>query len=193
MIKFRNNKDNPDYLMWNVRVDGGQLVISEILPTYVQNEIEQMYFSSFEYEKNINTRISFRDHIGDIAFPKASLLGQWLLSNYNQKKIVYEDEFVYYTKVINSLNVAMFQDNPISERIIPLFKKKINGPKRDLMKEYDEEVLDYVLTHDDFEAWISEEKKEPTEYFVFEDGEYSKKALVPAKKVLAKTDENKPL
>lgn len=193
MIKFRNNKDNPDYLMWNVRVDGGQLVISEILPTYVQNEIEQMYFSSFEYEKNINTRISFRDHIGDIAFPKASLLGQWLLSNYDQKKIVYEDEFVYYTKVINSLNVAMFQDNPISERIIPLFKKKINGPKRDLMKEYDEEVLDYILTHDDFEAWIGEEKKEPTEYFVFEDGEYSKKALVPAKKVLAKTDENKPL
>ena len=154
MIKFRINKDNSEYLMINVKVDGSILIASEILPTFASNELQKMYFDLFQYEKEINTKIICKEYISEVAFPKSSLLGQWLLNNYEQKKIVYEDEFIYYEKVINALNIAIFECSPIAERIIPLFRQKIKGSKEELIKEYDEEILDYILTHDDFEAWI---------------------------------------
>jgi len=192
MIKFRSNKDNPDYLIWHIRFDGAQLIMGEILPTYVQNELEQMYFDSFEYQNEINRRIIGRELVNEISFRRDSLLGKWLIHNYDQKKIVYEDEFIDYKKVQNALNIAIFECSPIAERIIPLFRQKINGSKEELKNEYEEELLDYILTHDDFDAWVSEEEKEPTEYFVYEDGEYSKKVLSTGKKVYEKKIENNP-
>lgn len=191
MIKFRSNKDNPDYLIWHIRFDGAQLIMGEILPTYVQNELEQMYFDSFEYQNEINRRIIGRELVNEISFRRDSLLGKWLIHNYDQKKIVYEDEFIDYKKVQNALNIAIFECSPIAERIIPLFRQKINGSKEELIKEYDEDVLGYILTHDDFESWISNEEKEAEEYVVFEDGEYSKKVLSTGKKVLEKKNNTK--
>jgi len=187
MITFRNNKDNNEYLMINALVDGGILIVSDNLPTDVLNEIQKMYFELFTFQKELNqNKLIKKTRVDEVAFKRNSLLGQWLMKNYDQKKIIYKDLFIYYEKVVNALNIAIFEDNEIAKKIIPLFKNQVNGDKYDLLKEHDEEVLDYILNCDNFYEKIEGKEKELEEYIVFENGEYKKIVLSTGKKVLEK-------
>ena len=182
MIKFSDNKDNREYLMINSKVDLGILLASNITPIFVYNEIQQMYFNLYQFESKLpENKIMKNTRADNIAFRKDSLLGIWLLENYDQEKIIYENQFVRYEKVVNALNVALYENNKISEKIMPLFQERVNGSKKELIKQYEEEVIDYILTHDNFYEWINRDEKEPVEYIVFENGEYCKKKLSTGK------------
>lgn len=182
MIKFSDNKDNSEYLMINRSLGIGILLVSEITPIAVYNELSQMYFNSHQFESKLpENKVMKNTRADNIAFRKDSLLGIWLLENYDQEKIIYENQFVYYEKVVNALNIALYENNDIADKIMPLFQTRLTGSKKELIKQYEEEVIDYILTHDNFYEWINKDERESVEYIVFENGEYSKKKLSTGK------------
>lgn len=181
MITFKSNKDNNEYLMIDARYSMLTLGQSQKLTGEVLDEANKIFSKLYKFEKENNHII-----ISEVAIRKDSAIGQYLLKHSNQDDIINEDLFIYYENIVNALNIAIYESCAIAERIIPLFRRKVHGSKEELLKEYDEVVLDYILTHDDFHEWIEPQEKDPTEYIVFEDGEYSKKTLLTNNKVLDK-------
>lgn len=185
MITFKNNKDNHEYLIMNIRTVGGILLFGEILPTFTSLELEKMYFQLPSFEKEIG------HHVSEVTFRKDSLLGNWLMENFDQQKIIYEnscaqlDSYISHEKIENAIAIAILENNKIVDKIIPLFSNNATGDKRQLLEEYEEDVLDYILEHGDFRAWSESANKEIEQYVVFEDGKYSKK-LLSTEKVLEK-------
>ena len=94
---------------------------------------------------------------------------------------------ITYEKVINAFNIAAFEGNDMTDKILVLFREQACGSKKDLMKKYDENVLDYILEHDSFYGLARTETKiNPQEYLVYEDGKCIKRTLSTEKKVLKK-------
>lgn len=180
MINFRTNTDNNDYIIIDAKFDLIALLLSEQdfltvpIPDGLKNEINNMYFSLFEYEKEKKT-----GYISEISILKNSTLGKFLLSNTDMEEIINEDQVVDYKKVVNAFNIAAFQADAISAEIYPLFCGQIQGNKEELIEQYDEKVLDYILENPSFDIYL--EKKNGTYkdviYTVYEDGEYSQKKL----------------
>jgi len=85
MIKFSNNIVNDEYLMIDIHIDGGILLASDILPIFASLELEKMYLNLFSFEKEIG------NYIHEVSFRKNSALGQWLIANCEQQKIIYEE------------------------------------------------------------------------------------------------------
>ena len=91
-----------------------------------------------------------------------------------------EDSFIYFNQIKNAMNIAIYQGNEIYKQIIPLFRNEGSSSKEELAKKYDERILDYILTNDNFDKFLREYEnteeeleKEPTEYVVYENGEFS--------------------
>jgi len=195
MITFKDNKDNNEYIIMNIHIDGGVLVASDILPVLVANEIEKMYLSLPSFEQEIGKYIS------EVSFRKDSLLGEWLLNNYNQKKIIYDSKYISVPKIEQAMAISMLECNRIIDKIIPLLNAKVTGDIGELMDVYDKDALNYILEHDNYEEYIYQSNSgryiqkevDNKEYIVYENGKYSKKELSTEKKVLEKIDENKPV
>ena len=176
MIFFERNKENSNYLMIGPKTNLGILLIDDDieLPQEVKEEVNCMYFDLFSFEKENKT-----GYVSEVAFLKDSVLGKYLIENNGKNGIVNLDLEMTYEKVINAFNISVFEDNPIQQKILPLFKGQVMGTKEDLVKEYDEDVIEYILEHTSFEDYLNGNNgvKNNTTYVVFENGEYTKKSL----------------
>jgi len=185
MIWFKSSKDNDEYLMVDGRYTMMLLGQNQNLTDDEIEEADKIYFGLYEFEKlNNNT------HVSEIAIRKDSAIGQYLLNN-SDSEIINEDLYIFQEDVKNALLISLYEHDTIYEKIIDLFRAQVGGYKAVLLEQYDESVLDYILTHRDFESWINKEEIKPKEYVVFENGEFSRRVLSTGKKVLEKKDENK--
>ena len=169
MIKFKNNQNNSEYLIIDIKVDGGILLASDILPIFPLLELEKMYLDIFVFEKKLDIKAS------EISFRKDSILGKWLLENYDQERIIYDNLYISIEKIEQSILIAIIENNRIVSRIIQLFNDKAVGYKNELLESYEEEVLEYILEHDNYENWLGYNSKENKQSIVFENGLYSTK------------------
>lgn len=174
MISFKTNRYNDEYIMFEVRGLFG-LGQSQKLAGKILDEANKMFWGIYEFEKENNC-----GYVKEVAIRKDSIMGQYFL-NSNDEDITNEDTYVYEEDIKSALLIAIYDNNPIAERIMPIFRNQIYGYKKELMKLYDEETLDYILTHENFYEWIDKKEKESKEYIVFENGEYCKKKLSTGK------------
>lgn len=175
-MDIKTNKDNEDYLTLLDAINVLGRVLFDTTLKNVKDEAENMYMGLFEYN-NINNSNS----INTCEIRKDSLVGQYLL---NSRTIKNDDLNISFQKVKNAFTIAMFESNPLSLQILILFQNQVSGSKEDLMRKYDESVLDYILEHDDFDRHLEKKNEtyQPGEYIVYEDGFYFKKVLVPSTK-----------
>lgn len=176
MIFIETNKDNSDYLVIG-RFDVAKLVLVDgKVPNNIKKLADEMYSKifSFEYEK--------KKHISEISIRKDSEIGGYLL-NTNDIKVVNDDTTVLYEKVVNAFNIAVFDGNAISQQLLPLFRNQISGYRSELIDEYSEETIDYILSNSNFDEHL--EKLEegyvytPKDYVIYENNEFSIGKLAP--------------
>ena len=182
MINFKSNPDNQEYMILDKYNDIGVLMFAHDAPSEVKQEAAEIMTKIREYHKN-----NYNGCLNKIVIRKDSYIGTYLLGHSDQKKIINEDLLITYKKVINAFNVSAFEGNEMSDKILVLFREQASGSKEDLMKKYDEDVLDYILKHDSFYGLArTEEKTSPKEYVVYEDGKCAKRTLSTENKVLKK-------
>ena len=187
MISFKSNPDNNEYIVIDKYHDIGVLMFTADTPEEVKLESSEIISTLKQYQKN-----NYLGFIGKVTIRKDSYLGQYLISNSDQKRIINEDLLITYIKVINAFNVAAFEGNKILDKILVLFREQASGSKESLMKKYDEDVLDYILEHDSFYGLArTEEKINAKEYLVYEDGKCTKRTLSTGNKVLKKSKQYK--
>lgn len=197
MVSFKSNKDNDEYIMIDVLTGIGVLLANRdkyLVSDDVFNEISDIYFTAFDRE--VRKELKWND-IGTIALRKDSLLGQYLINNADDVKIQNMDLYISYEKVVNALNIAMFEnDCKISNKILPLFKEQISGIKDELETYCSRNVIEYILKNNDFKTYIEKYNGEykPDEYIVYEEGEIFRKDLVNSKnKLKEKTSDKKDI
>ena len=181
-MKFKTNKDNSNYMMVNVLEDfPGLLLNGELeIPEVVGEEINEIYLRYMA--SKLNKQI-------EVAIPKESLVGEFLLNNYDNKKIINLDEYISYDDIVNAYNIAVYDDNcKMSNRLFFLFKERNSGFVSELKEQKDEKAINYILEHRDFDLYLKKRynEYEPLEYLVYENGEFSSKILFDKEKVKVK-------
>lgn len=177
MITFKSIRDNNDYLMIGVKTDLALFLLeAESIPDEIYKEINKIYISCFEFEKENNFNVNH------IAIRKDSLIGQFLIKNADSDKILNEDLYIYYDDVVNAINVALFENNnEMVKDILPLFRNQIEGNKINLQKQYSETVLNYISKNNNFDQFLNELNGyccyNEKDYIVYENGKYEKKPL----------------
>lgn len=171
MSRFYSNKENNKYLM--ISKFQMFLFISSDVPKYMKDEVSKTLAAIQKYEKE-----NHNVHVMEIAVKKTEALANYFL--HTKTSIVNDDLRVNYDKVVNAFNIALFQDDPISKEIYPLFKQQVSGEKQTLIKKYDEKVINYILENNDFKYYLSliNGQYNPSEYVVYENGKCVKKKLV---------------
>lgn len=94
-------------------------------------------------------------YISAVAIRKDSTLGQFLLNHPNRDKYMNRDSLITYNDIVNALNIAMFEDNEIVSKILPLFKNREHDFIDELAKTYSQDVLDYIVNNKDFGDYLS--------------------------------------
>lgn len=183
-MRFRTNKDNKEYITIK-KVDLTLIaVICEKRNIELCNEAMRIFgkLIEFGFENSLyNENIEIR---------KDSVLGTFLLKNPFKEEIINADLELNYDKVVSAFNIAVFKNNEIAKKILPLFQKPEEAKlkSKELVEKYGEEVIDFILENNDFDDYLIKLKKdvEPTVYTVYEDGEFSRKTLVekPKQKTL---------
>lgn len=183
MLKFKTHIDNKDYLLFDGIITLSCLMADDEIPNNIKNIAGNIFSNIFEYENKNRF-----EHISDIAIRKDSILGKFLIEKATEFKFCNEDLVVYYEKVVNAFNIAVYENNDIAKEILPLFRNKVSGIKEPLQKEYGFEIIEYILNNDDFYYYlkVTEGEYHPQEYFVYENGTISKKILLEDSKILKK-------
>jgi len=181
-MKFKTNKDNSSYMMVNVMGDFPALLFDNELeiPEAVREKIDEMYFHYMA--SKLNKQI-------EVAIPKESLVGEFLLNNYDNKKIINLDEYISYDDIVNAYNIAVYDDNcKMSNRLFFLFKERNSGFVSELKEQKDEKAINYILEHRDFDMYLKKRynEYEPSEYLVYENRGFSSKILLEKEKVKVK-------
>ncbi|MBE6153675.1 MAG: hypothetical protein E7166_05580 [Firmicutes bacterium] len=177
MSKFYSNKENSNYLMIS-RFQIYMLISSDI-PEYALKSIEELLVAVRKYEKENKC-----SHLDMIAVEKSTPISNFLL--YGKPCIKNDDLYVDYKKVVNALNIAIFEDNPIAKQILPLFKNQVSGEKNILIKQYDAKTINYILENNDFNYYLSKINGTytPLEYVVYHNNECVKMKLAENSKIL---------
>lgn len=144
MIDIRTNSDNSEYLVIS-RCGVGTLFIEDKVPQEIKKIAKKAYYGIIKFEKE--------KYISEVSIKKDSELGNYLLHT-EDIKVYNDDIYVTYEKVVNSFNIAIFESNPISEKILPLFKKQISGTRNKLLENYDVETIDYILSNPNFCTYL---------------------------------------
>jgi len=166
---FYTNKENDEYL--NFSAFALYMLGVKEIPKEISKELGSIYSKIREYEKK-NKR-----SIGEMTISKDSVLGRYVVES--NDSYIFDDINITYKKIVDAFNITVFEDNPISKDIYPLFKQQISGDLKSLSEKYDENLINYILNNNDFEYYLSivSGKYEPKEYKVFENGDFVVKKL----------------
>ena len=144
MIRYKTHPDNNNYILIGIRTNISMLLYSYNIPPKIEEQLEEIYYGSLKYLNN-------SDFTGDIAIRKDSLLGEYILTEYDYGN---EDLNITHEKIRNALDIAMFEEDEISSLIFPLFKNLEGGRIDKLKEKYDENILDYIAKRNDFKLYI---------------------------------------
>lgn len=192
MITFKTNKENNEYFTINAHWILPELIVNEEikLPEDVSQEVGAILSKIVQFEK-----MNGATYIHEVAIRKDSVLGKFLVTHCDYGEIINEDSYIYFNQIVNAMNIAIYQDNEIYKEIIPLFKNEDSSSKEELAKKYDERILDYIVANDNLDNFLrhyetteEESEKEPTEYVVYENGEFSIQTFCQNQKVYKKED-----
>lgn len=175
-MHYRSVEENKDYMLVDVKFDIACMTIKEDIEKDVYSELQSIYFKLFQFERE-NKRSYIQE---PIAIRKDSLVGQYILSH--PEICINEDFDVTYDKIVNAYSVATFEDNTkMANKILPLFKGRISGSRDELGEVCSLVVLDYILSNGDFKEYLKKKdgilNTQSKEYYVYEDGSYSRRAL----------------
>lgn len=173
MIEYRTNKENKSYIEIDIKYGVGSLFSSSSIPEEIKEEAGKIYNSIRDYEYENHT-----GYISEILIPKTSKLGTFLLENTDMKEIIDNDQVISYEKVVNAFTIAMFEENPISLKILPLFQSQTSGTVEQLGTIYQEDVLNYILENTSFKTYLNNyngEYEEPKIHTVYENGQFSQR------------------
>lgn len=178
MVKFRTNVDNDEYITIN-KSDLMLIVVMDENPQEIKDIANDIFCETLIFQKN--NRVPY---ITEIELRKDSLIGNFLLENGMSKKIRNDDLYIYYKDVINAFNIASFEDNKIMHLLLGMLRKRVEGSNLELSNIYGNEVINYISNNKDFNIYLNkiDGKYGIKEYIVYEDGEFSKKALLSNQK-----------
>ena len=165
-------KDNRDYLLFKNKI-----------ALYFFNMDNAPLNVFHEWSNLMKAADKFGTAATDIVIKKDSLIGNYLMSLFGQQ-IMDMENFIDYSKVVSAMNIAIFEGNPISEKLIVLFKNQVSGEAVDLERKYGVEVVKYIKENSDFDFYIGNVSGNycPKEYLVYENGVLSKKTIVEVQK-----------
>lgn len=172
-------EDNDEYIEIN-KFD--IFVLANTIENYdIEKENQQMLSKVLEYEKANNK------YIDKIAIRKDSLLGKYIL-NLPKGKVCNFDNIITFEKVTNALNIAIFEINPIAKKLIVPFMKQACGDKIDLIKEYGDETVNYIISNSNFNMYIQKFNGtySPKKYYVYENSEIVNRYLKDIENVKVK-------
>ncbi len=166
-INYSINKDDKNYIMLDARYSLTLIAVLDDTPSEVSDEAMKIFNQKIKYDsKHINK-------VEEISISKDNILGRYITSR--KDKFRNDSDYISYEKVVNSLNIAMFEDNI---KIMPLFKERIEGEKEKL-NIYSENTIEYILENDNFKDYLDrlDGKEAEKEYYVYENDEIHKKSL----------------
>mgnify|MGYP004681122975 CR=1 FL=1 len=186
MIKFREVND--EYLEYDRLKDTSEMIFQfsgeEINKAIVKEFIEQDLVL-FEYSKTVGKNIS------RLTIRKDSLIGRYLLTCNDEKKVLNISRYVDYDKVVNAFNISVFsKDLKMSESIYPLFINRTEGTFEELSGNFDSSTIEYILTNSSFKNYLNNLdniEKEPVTYVVYENGKCFEKEFNTNKNSSIKT------
>ena len=184
MVKFYTNRDNSDYIMLDVGRSIYNLATNSHykLSKDAYDEVRDIWLKSFRTDSIVEIGV-----FNEVAIHKNSILAKYLLEHSNHKNVINLDEYVSYDKVVNALNIAMFQDDcKMSNKIYELFRQRTSGFKDDLEQlGYCSKVIDYILNNNNFMVYLEKSTSEyvPSSYVVYEEKKFNKRPLVEKRKV----------
>lgn len=167
---FYTNKENKGYL--NFSTFSLYMLSVKNTPKQVLKEVNKIFSATREYEKKEKCSI------GEMTISKDSVLGRYILESNDSG--IFSDLTISYSEITNSFNISIFEDNPISKDIFPLFKNQVSGDLKSLYKKYDENVINYILNNKDFKYYLEliNGTYKPNEYRVYENGKFTKRKLI---------------
>lgn len=177
-VYIETPKDNTDYILLGGRPELLKIPMEEA-PTEVINEWENLLEQTKNYEsENIGTGLA-----NNIVVRKDSSIGKYIISLIGKKIENLADKISHY-EVMCAMNVAIFESNPISEKLIVLFKNQVSGDPKDLEQKYGAEVVEYIKENNDFNFYYRKitGKYYPRDYFVYENGQLSRKKIAEVQK-----------
>lgn len=184
-MRFKANKDNKEYITIDKIGLTTIAVICEKRNIKLSNEATSIFSKLIQFE--VREKIPY---VHDIEIRKDSILGQFLINNPFKENIVNDDLIVDYDKVVSAFNIAVFQNNEIARKILPLFQNpnELELENKKLVEKYGKEVIDFILENNDFSHYLIklDENASPTKYIVYEDDKFSRKSLVEKNKQLLK-------
>lgn len=144
MIRYKTHPDNENYILIGIKTNIAMLLFSNRLDGKIEEELEEIYYGSLKY-------LNYNDFTGDIAIKKDSLLGEYILTEYSDSN---EDLNITHEKIRNALDIAMFEEDEISNLIFPLFKNLVSGKINELEEIYNKDVLEFISKRNDFKLYI---------------------------------------
>ena len=164
MISYRENVDNKEYIdIISAKVGLGCIVVDENISEVIRNEANEIYRKLFVFERT--NRLGY---VVNITLKKDSLLGEFIINN---SKI-----YIKYDDIINAYNVAVYENNPIAEQLLPLFRENVCGYIDDLINIYNKDLIFFIVNCVDFKMLADKNKKE-NKVVVYENGYYEYKVL----------------
>ena len=91
-------------------------------------------------------------YINEIGVSKENIVAKFLLNS--ATNIINYDLEVDIFKIENALCILIYEKNPISNEIISLFRNQVCGSNNVLSKEYNGDVINYILCNDDFNYYV---------------------------------------
>ena len=168
---FYTNKENEDYLNFSTYILY-MLMVKETTPKKVLKEVSEIHSLARKYEKENKCSI------GEMTISKNSILGRYIVESNDSS--ISRDSSITHKDITNAFNISIFEGNPISKELFPLFKNQISGNVKTLSKQYNENIINYIMNNNDFEYYLEVINGTyiPYEYRVYENGEFNRKKLI---------------
>ena len=144
MIRYKTHPDNNKYLVIDIKTNISTILFSNNIPKNIEEELEHIYYGSLAY-------LNDSDYTGNIVIRKNSLLGEYILTYYCEGN---DDLNITHEKIRDALNIAMFEEDDISNLIFPLFKNLVSGKIDELLEKYDKNIINYIAKRNDFKLYI---------------------------------------
>ena len=141
---------------------------------------QSMHYGLFMYENSNGLK-----NTKEVLISKFSDIGKYIITH--PERFENDDLNVTYKKVVNAFNISVFTDDKeMEEKILPLFKNRVEGNKKDLVKYVDINTLNYILKNKSFDEYLKklDDKSDFKEYVVFEDGIYTSKKIEKVKMMI---------
>lgn len=175
---YRSLKEDNNYIIVGTRNDFFEIISDKRIleNSQVEDMIKTMYFSLYLFE--MESKLGYVDL--ELIVRKDSCLGMFMLNRPDM--FIDDDNYISYDKVMGAYLVSSYEEkSKMNNKIFKLLKDRKSGSKQELMKEHNEQVLDYILENPDFDLYLKKSDGKILEvnkkYIVFEDDYYSIKSF----------------